>query len=350
MRLATAAAVTVLAVLAAPTVAGCTAGGGHRARSHAAPVGAHPTPLVAELAHIRSTGATRTWTAFGDLAAQRALGHGSTPQQLLALSGYGWSTTQARASEAEAALGLDGGKADEVVEVGQPHGAGRFDGGIDTAAVAAGAGKLGGHRDGAVGGLDLWRLGPDGSTRLALPVARLSRGTADFNVLAAGHGTLVRAASRSGAALLTAAAGGTGSLARDLEFRAVADCLGRPLAATLTDTHVPSGGASSRPAGFTTGAGVRAASAGRLTQVACRTTGSAAEAKKVAAALRKQLAHGRTRLSRLPWRSLLTGAQVRVLSGPGHVVEVTGTSAQNPDRVLEMMRSGDLSDLMDTDH
>ncbi|GHH82395.1 hypothetical protein GCM10018793_42130 [Streptomyces sulfonofaciens] len=342
VRLAAAAA----AVLAALATAGCSGGDGGGDVPRAAPVGTHSAPLVRQLDQVRSTEASRAWTTYGDLAAQRALGGGRTPAQLQMMSGYGWATTQERGAEARAQLGLDGGTADQVVEVGESHGSGRFAGGIDTSAVVSKARGLGARKDGSAGPLTLWRLAGDDRTHSAGPLAELSRGTADFNVLAAADGTLVRAASRAGAELLSADGRGR-TLARDPGFRAVADCLGTPLAATLTDTHVATGAAAPQPVDFVTGAGVVGTDPARLTQLACRTASSQDEAREVAAAVREALEHGRTRLSGMRWRDLLSGTEVTVTGG-GHVVRLTGTSEKSPQLVLEMLRSGDLSDLLDT--
>jgi len=159
--------------------------------------------------------------------------------------------------------------------------------------------------------------------------------------------SLVRAPNRKTAELLSADGQGK-TLARDEEFRAVAECLGRPLAATLTDRRMEMGGASPAPGEFTTGAGVLGGSAMELTQVACRTASSKDEAERIADELRDELAHGKTRLSNLPWHELISGTEVTLVGGPAHVVKLTGVSEKSPQVVLEMLRSGDLSDLMDT--
>ncbi|GHJ41768.1 hypothetical protein [Streptomyces sp. TS71-3] len=342
-RLAAAAAM-VLAVLAAT---GCSDGGGGGAGAErAAPVGPGSTPLVRELDQVRSTDASRAWTTYGDLAAQRALGGGQPAAALAAMWSYGWATTQARDAQAKAGLSLDGSTAGQVLEVGDSHGSGRFEGGMDTAAVVSAAKAMGARKDGSAGPLALWRLADDGKAQRSGKLAELSRGTADFNVLAVGGHTLVRAGSRADAEMLSADGKGD-TLARDPEFRAVADCLGRPLAATLTDQHMAMGAASPEPAGFVSGAGVVGGSPTALTQVACRTAPSEDEAEKAARAIRDRLAHGRTRLSGLRWSDLLSGARATVTGG-GRVVRVTATSEKSPELMLEMLLSGDLSDLLDT--
>ena len=341
-RLAAGAAVVVLAT----TIVGCGSDGDDSKIGQAPPVGSHATALVTELDRIRSTDASRAWTAYGDLARQRALGGGTTPARLAGLSAYGWSTTWQYDARARRRLGLSGGTAERVAEVGEEHGAGRFDGGVDTAAVVAEARELGARKDGTVGTLTLWRLAPDDAVHASRALDELSRGTADFDVLAVDEHTLVRARSRAQARVLSAVPGER-TLARDADVRAVAECLGNPLAATFTDAHRAPAAASHEPAGFFTGAGVTGTDADRLTQVACRTTASPDEAEQVAAAVRHELDHGRTRLSRVPWRNMLSDGKVQVLDGPGHVVRITATSRKSPQLVLEMMRSGDLSDLLD---
>ncbi len=343
-RLAAAAAVMVLAAV---TTAGCgsSGGGDDDADGKAPPVGAHAAPLVKELDRIRNTSASRAWTTYGDLAAQRALGGGTVPTQLQVMSGYGWPTTAERDASVQQDLALNGSKADQVAEVGEEHGAGRFDGGIDTAAILAKAKKLGAKQDGKAGPLTVWRLAPDNETMTTKELVELSRGTADFNVLAADKDALVRAPSGAVARALSAD-GAKDTLAKDAKFRAVADCLGRPLAATFTDVHIATASSSPAPAGFVTGAGVTGTSATHLTQVACRSTASKDEAEKVAAAVRKELAHGKTRLSGLPWNGMLADAKVTVTGGSAHVVKVTGTSKKSSQLVLEMLRAGDLSDLL----
>ncbi|MFI6350170.1 hypothetical protein [Streptomyces sp. NPDC050560] len=342
-RVAAAAAVVVLATLAA---GGCGGGGDDDgSNADAPPVGADSPALLRELAQVRATDRARAWTTYGDLAAQRALGDGTAPSTLFTLSGYGWPTTQARDVEARGKLGLSGAAADRAIEIGETHGTGRFDGGVDTGAVADGAKRLGGHEDGSAGPLTVWRLAADDAVAKNGDIAQLSRGSADFNVIAVGKDTVVRAQSAAAAKDLAADNKGD-TLARDPEVRAVADCLGTPLAATFSDRHITAGGASPKPADFTTGAGVTGSDPKKLTQVACRTTGSAAEAKRTATALRTELAHGTTRLSRLPWNTMLADAKVSVVAGT--TVKVTATSKKSPQVVLEMMRSGDLSDLLDT--
>lgn len=344
-RLAAAAAVMVLAAL---TTAGCSSGDDSPAKpSSAPPVGPDATSLVKTLNQIQATDTSRAWTTYGDLAAQRALGGGKTPEELRGMASYGWSTTWERDPEARAQLGLSGGTADRAVEVGQSHGAGRFDGGVDTAAVVDHAKKLGAAKDGTAGPLTLWRLAPDNENRLSQELAELSRGTADFDVLAVGPHTVVRAASRARAEILSAQ-GGKNTLARDQDFRAVADCLGKPLVATLSNARIAPASDVQKPAGFVAGAGVVGGSSTKLVQTVCRTASSADEAKGIAAALRKELAHGSTRLSHLAWHTLLSGVQVKEMGGPAHVVRITGTSAKSPQLVLEMLRGGDLSDLLDT--
>lgn len=345
-RLAAAAAVMVLAAV---TTAGCGSGDDAPKRTPAPPVGPNATPLVEMLNQIRATDASRAWTTFGDLAAQRALGGGTIPQQLQGMASYGWATTWERGPEAKAQLGLAGDTADRAAEVGESHGAGRFDGGVDTAAVVAHAKKLGAAKDGALGPLTLWRLAPDNADHLSREMAQLSRGTADFDVLAVGPHTVVRAASRAQAKVLSAN-GGKDTLARDQDFRGVAECLGKPLAATFSNVRIEPASDVREAAGFVAGAGVVGTSPTKLTQTACRTASSTDEAEQVAAALRKELAHGSTRLSRLPWKTMLSDVQVKVVGGPAHVVRVTGTSEKSPQLVLEMLRGGDLSDLLDTSH
>jgi hypothetical protein len=194
----------------------------------------------------------------------------------------------------------------------------------------------------------MWRLADDDLKQVGdKPIVDLSRGTAAFNVLAVDQDTLVRATSRRNAERITADGKGH-PLAREQGVRAVAECLGAPLGAVLTDRQMAMGGASPAPGQFTSSAGVSGTSATDLTQVACRTTSSKDEAEKIADELRDELAHGKTRLSRLAWTEFFSGAKVTVTGGPGHVVKFTGTSRKSPQVVLEMMRSGDLYDLLDT--
>ncbi|WP_031516916.1 hypothetical protein [Streptomyces sp. NRRL F-5123] len=331
-------AVAGAVALAAVAVTGCGGSGGS---------GADDT-LRTELGRITDTAGHRAWVDFGDLRAQREAGLTGSGPAASQLGGHGWGEVAPSALLTRKSFGFDGRKADLAVEAGNPPDTGgRFDGGVDPAAVTPKVQALGGEpeKDGPAG--KTWRLQQDHKISMTGPLADTFTGASvgHFNLVRTGGSSLVHASSL--AALDGVDADGGRTLGSDAGFTAVAECLDHPLAAELTDHGT--GDTEAAADGTVLGVGTRGTSATSLTNELCRTNPSASAANALAARLRTQLASGRSPSADEPWSQLLTGTKVTVDGGPQHVVRLTGRPADGRgDVLMQALATGDLAPLLGT--
>jgi hypothetical protein len=275
-----------------------------------------PTSLRGALEHITANDNTRAWVEYGRPKALLAANGGSPAKSPYAgASGYGESDLANYAKLLPPLVGFDPTTADVAVSAGQPptH-AGWLIGGVDASQVEQALTKLGAKKDGAT-----LRLAPDDQTDLNGPLSKQLQGRMTILNVVSADGTSLRYGTSS-ASLDLVGTGSGSTLGSDTTVVAVADCLGDPLAAVLTDQPAgPSG--SHREIGI----GVTGTSASDATEQLCVATGSRDEATAMRTRLQTALTSGKSQRQNEKWSDLLTNASVDLQ--PGNVVRLTAHPA-----------------------
>ncbi|MET3806341.1 hypothetical protein ABIB25_003351 [Nakamurella sp. UYEF19] len=220
------------------------------------------------------------------------------------------------------ALGIDLGKSTSILNVGAPPATlVVVSGGQDAAAVTAAATKSGWKGSGTlIRAIDLTNAA-DETAVLTISVPQIRPAGADV-VLGGARADLSLAGSGKGAGSGAVLAAGT-------------NCLGDVVMAQGT-------GFAEKAKQSPTAVGVRA-TADKITSVICRGAGSADEAAALADRVRTDLASGSSKASRRPYKQLLPGAVVEILSGTPSMVRITvDTTGQTPDLVRRMLFQDDL--------
>lgn len=316
-------------IAAAVLLAGCSSSSHHSSTAR--------TPLRDALNRIPANDNTRAWVEFGRPKALLAANGGSPARVPYGNAfGYGMSDLAGYATLLPPLVGFDPSTADVAVSAGRPptH-AGWLIGGVDAAKVEQALTKLGAKKDGAT-----LRLAPDNQISLDGPLSsRLQAPAIMLNVVSTGDGSLRYGPSTASLDLVGTSKEPT--LGSDDTVTAVADCLGDPLAAILTDQ--PSAKSTTHRE---IGIGVSGTSSADAAEQLCVATGSSDAAAAMKTRLQNELMSGRSQRTGSPWSDLLTGVSVEVLAG--NVVRATahppqGRSAGTLPNALE---NGDLATLI----
>jgi hypothetical protein len=301
---------SLVAVTATALLVGCSSSSHHGSGS--------PSSLRGALDQIVANDNTRAWVEYGRPTALLAANGGSaTHTPYGGAAGFGESDLADYARLLPPLVGFDPTKADVAVSVGQPptH-AGWLVGGVDAGQVEQALTKLGAKKDGAA-----LRLAPDNQLDLDSPLSqKLQAPIAILNLVAA-NGSSLRYGSGTAALDLVRASKGT-TLGRDKTVVAVAECLGDPLAAVLTDRPAGSSGPTRE-----IGIGVTGTSATDAVEELCVATDSSGAAKAMKTRLQTALTSGRSLAHNEQWSQLLPGAAVNVR--PGDVVRLTAHPTQD---------------------
>ena len=321
-------------------LAGCSSStSGTEDHSSSAQPAGPPGSLAGALAHVAADDNTRAWVEYGRPKAILAVNGGSAATGTYGgVSGYGFSDLATYAKLLPPLTGFDATTADEALTAGQPPAhAGWLTGGVDATKVEQALTKLGAKKDGA-----MLRLGADNELNLDSALSKALQGPmAMLNVVSTSGNSLRYGTGGAAVDLVGEPKGAT--LDTDATVKAVAACLGDPLAAVLTDQ--PSGPSGPRRE---LGLAVTGTSSGDATEELCIATGSAGDAAAMKTRLQDGLESGKSQRSNEPWSQQLTGASVEIRDG--NVVRATAHSvAGRPaGTLLRALQTKDLGSLIGT--
>lgn len=296
------------AVAVAVVLAGCSSSSNQHGST---------SPLHEVLDHVAANDNTRAWVEYGRPKAALAANGGSLSRAPYGgLIGYGASSLATYSKLLPPVVGFDPTKADAAVLVGQPPTHAGWLIGLDTGQVEPALTKLGAEKEGSA-----LRLAPDNQFDLDGPLSQKLKVPLTLLNLVSPNGTSLRYGSSTAALDLIGTSKGD-TLGADKTVAAVADCLGNPLAAVLTDQP---GGKSGQKREV--GIAVTGTSGTDATEQLCVAAGSNDDAQALKSRLQEQLTSGQSQQTRQPWSELLTGASIEVLAG--NIVRATAHPAQD---------------------
>lgn len=302
LRLHTAA---IAAVLTAGTLAACSS-------SSSSSAGGTPGTLRRVLDHVRATASTRQVLMYSQPAATLEANGGKliAPAYLRAV---GWADPLTVSSAlVQDAMGFDPNTAKIAVNVGNPPLSPTWLIGLAHAPDPQLLTKLGGKKSGST-----YRFAADNAVNLDSPLARaVPSARVGLNVLAV-DGTSVRFGASSAA--LAVLSPKSASLGDDKAEASIAECLGNPLAAQITNAV-----RSPALSGFTTvGVGVASGAGNMPTDELCVAASTDADASHIASTVRNALSKGSSHNGQR-WSALLKDAKVSV---DGTTVKLTAAPA-----------------------
>jgi len=337
--------------LAAPAalalaLAGCSSSGPLPDPTSTRP-SAPATPLARALATVRVSGSAPD-VQFGRPAEVLRITGGAVSGPYSAAVGYGTGDLAQYARITSDVLGFDPMQAAYAVTAGSPPRSGTLLAGMPSLSAVATKAKALKATTSAQGRQTVYRCRPDYRISATDALGKAFGGGLSPNVLSVSGSDLRVAQAAAG---LAAVSGGAHTLADDADYRALADCLGDPLAAELTtdppvDPHLPaSAAATTTPARSVraVGVGLSGSKGARPADRMCVAADSAGHAARLAATIRAALARGRSTATGQPWKELLTAVSV---STSGSVVAVSARAASGPGGVLlQALQRGDLPGL-----
>ncbi len=327
--------VVSLVATVAVLVAGCTSStaGSSRAGSQAEPQAA-PGGLLEALAMVRATESTRELVRYGDIGRTREL-LAADRARFLGVHGHGLGRIRDYSAQIDDGLGFDplalraavqaGGSADYSAIVW---------GDYDVAAVDD---RLADHkisrtdRDGATE----WTIDADGEWNRDDPLAGIVP-TNEFHNLRTQPGSFAFSPYRDDLAWVTDP--GQDTLDRDSSARALAECLGDVVAATVATKRFDAPLA----------VGVRAPEATDVSEVICVAPGSADQAARIRDQVRTLLDNGESPTTRAPWSQRVPNATVEVTGDAVVRVVAELDSNQAPGGILGMVETNEIKDLVES--
>ncbi|MFI6985714.1 hypothetical protein ACIBSV_45125 [Embleya sp. NPDC050154] len=292
------------------------------------------TGLRGALDRVRDDESTRGWFEYGDTAAiSKANGGGDFAGPYGPLIGTGYPDLAAMRDQVAPALGFDPTKAHEAWSAGRPpYQGGVFVGGFDKGTVLGKLRELGGKPEPAEPSVQ--RLRPDNELSLDDTLAqKLPLGINHFNVIRVTDKQIGYGSTGRGADL---GRGGT-MLGADPVVRALANCLGKPLAAVITDRVA--GGERANGPRIAVGVSGKAGVPG--TDVMCVATGSEPAARAEADRLRTVFTGGGKTAQGVPWSTVLADVRAEVVET--NVVKITARSAGSVRTAVFVKALNDLS-------